>query len=477
MVEEKNRLVEEEESTNLLDWLFLAFKRWKVVLIVFLVVASAASYRTYIKVKSQKAIYISTVRLTLGPGTLEVKTKEGNVVERKYTSPDEIELIGSSLVADQAARILKEKYGYEGSEEKLALEVKGALRIRIPKGRKGLVGANVITISAVSHDPQKAFDIISATLEGYRKQKEQDEKEFFQKSYATFSEQLDTAHKELLKAENTLAAYIVDNEEVIKAMEAYGMSDQEDKDVISASLNERILKLQADISNTEKFILTVKGLAETNRLSALYMISKRYSQLVDVELKELLLNKEETLRRLLTINEEAHPSVIQARGEKEAIEKKVDDEITNAIQEIEEQLDTLQSQEKKLSSLIKSGLYEKLITYNMLKRDIIIKRKVYNNLSEALHQIDLGEKMKYYIELRILEPHKLPVTGIKEFPIRDLVPGLILAIACSMAAIYLLERLDTSIKDIEDVEKSIDLPVLATIPAYYKRRKRKSKEG
>jgi len=424
----------------------------------------------------KRPMYTSKVKLTLGHATLEVKTKEGNVIERKSSNADERFLLSSSLVAKQAAAILREKYGYKNSEDQLASEIKRALKVYRPGRGRSTAPESVVEISAVSGNPQKAYDIVSAVLEGYKRQKEQDEKEFFQKAYETFNDQLDAAHKELLEAENILASYIIDNEKIIRAMETHGMSDQEDQDVISASLNERVLKHQSDVLNLEKFLINIKGLQAANPLSGLTMISKRYSQLVDITLKDMLLEKEEELRRLLTINEEAHPAVIQARGEKDALQVKVNNEIAAAIGEIEAELAKMQAQEKELSSLIASGLYEKLITYNMLKRDIVIKRNIYNNISEALHQIDLGEKMKHYTELRILEPHKLPHKGVKKFPIRDITPGILLALACSVGVAYLLDKFDTSIKDIEELEKLIDLPVLATIPAYYKRGKQKSKE-
>jgi len=476
MAEDKKKLQETEDNSSMLDWLFLVLKRWKIVLLIFIVVASVSSYKTYNKFRIKRPTYVSIVKLTLGHAVLEVKTEEGNVIERKSSDADERLLLGSSIVAKQAAVILREKYGYKGSENELVSEIKHALRINTPRGKRGSAPMNVLEISAVSGDPQRAYDIVSAVLEGYKRQKEQDEKEFFQKAYETFSDQLDAAHKELLEAENTLASYIVDNEKVIRTMEAHGMSDQEDQDVISASLNERVLKHQSNVLNLEKFLINVKGLQSTNPLSGLTMISKRYSQLVDITLKDMFFEKEEDLRRLLTINEEAHPAVIQARGEKDALESKVNNEITAAIEEIEAELAKMQRQEEELSDLIAAGLYEKLIAYNMLKRDIVIKRNIYNNISEALYQIDLGEKVKHYTEFRILEPHKLPYKGIKKFPIRDIAPGILVALACSVGVAYILDRIDTSIKDIEELEKLIDLPVLATIPAYHKRSKQKSKE-
>jgi len=474
MAEDKNKLQETEDNSNMMDWLFLVLKRWKIVLLIFVIVASAASYKTYNKFRMEKPTYTSIVKLTLGHATLEVKTEEGNVIERKSSDADEHLLLSSSLVARQAAAILREKYGYKDSEDQLVSEIKRSLSVYTPGGRSG--NKNVLEISAWSENPQRAYDMVSAVLEGYKKQKEQDEKEFFQKAYETFSDQLDAAHKELLEAENALASYIVNNEKIIRAMETHGMSDQEDQDVISASLNERVLKHQHNVLNLEKFLINIKGLQSTNPLSALTMISKRYSQLVDITLKDMFFEKEEELRRLLTINEEAHPSVIQARGEKDALQGKINNEIAAAIEEIEAELAKMQAQEEELSSLIASGLYEKLIAYNMLKRDIVIKRNIYNNISEALYQIDLGEKVKHYTEFRILEPHKLPYKGIKKFPIRDIAPGILVALACSVGVAYILDRIDTSIKDIEELEKLIDLPVLATIPAYHKRSKQKSKE-
>ena len=102
----------------------------------------------------------------------------------------------------------------------------------------------------------------------------------------------------------------------------------------------------------------------------------------------------------------------------------------------------------------------------MLKTDVITKRKAYDKFGEALHKIDIGEKMKRYAEIKVLEPHMLPQTSEKTIPVQQILMGLMLSFGGSMGLAYLLEKLDRSIKDVKELERLTHKPVIATIPCY-----------
>lgn len=477
-----------EEQISLIDWSRIIFKRWKVVLIVFVIAFSGSFffnlYTTHRKMKRLKPLYTSSVKMMLGPEAIEVKTEEGRIIKRSYSFDSELSLLGSNIVAQQAVVILKEKYRDKEVkdkpvEDKLIKEVRKALMVATPSPVIAREAKNIVNISATSGDPLKAFDIVNAVVEGYRRQKKEDEARFFNDTYRTFTEQLNLARENLHKAEDVLTDFIMENEEIAKAVKVYGIAGIRGKIDVGSKrgLNEKYLELKSEISSLKDFVNSIEELAKTDSLAAHTLISKRYRYLVDLGLKDHLLAKEDELNRLLLINEEAHPEVIRTRGELRSIMNKIDTEIENAIKNMELDLDAFKSQERELSRLIETGVDKKVLAYNMLKRDIEVKRKIYNTLAEQLQRLNIGEKLRRYSETRILEPAKIPTRPSNPIDVKFsqiLLFSITIAIFSSIATVYAMEMLDTSVRDVEQLEKLIDIPVLVTIPWY---RRRKHKKG
>jgi len=482
--QQERHFQEEEESMDIMEILFVILKRWKVATLIFLLVSSLGAYKVYSDFKNQVPIYISSTRISLGRNILEVQNKQGEIIKRTYSINDEIEFLRSDTVAKETALVLKDQFGYSKPDKALVAMVKTSFkgggssddkgenkaakqRSTIRKQEiKGDKAANIITISAYTNDPQNSFDMVSALLTGYQKAKEKEEAKALEKMNKTYLEQSKTAYGQLLAAENVLAQFIKENKNIITVMRSYNLTNQEDKDIISDLLNEKHIEVKDSIIDLEAFLNDIEYLSAKDKLATLSLISKKYGQFVDLNINEIYINKEEKLNELLQINEEAHPAVIQMRGELDTIVRKMDRQIENAKVEINRELNSLKKKSEELSELIETDLYEKLISYNMLKKDVILKRQAYDSLSESLYQVDLGEKLKNFVEIRILEPHKLARVRSNKIDLKAIAVVLFGAAFLSIGVAYGLEKLDTSISDAEELEKIIDLPILATIPKY-----------
>jgi capsular polysaccharide biosynthesis protein len=464
-----------EEEAGIIDWISIIYKRRKIAMISFLISISIASYYLYYTAKTEKPIYTSRTMISLGPQMLEVTTTTGDIIKRKYSLTDEITLLESSLVAQQAAKVLKNKFGYKESEDKLVDIVKGSVNVKTKKSKLGQV-ENTVEISASTRDPKEAFDIITALLEGYRNQKDEEETVFIKNAQDAFNSQVKASYEELLKAENTLAEFIQQNEKIIGSIEKFEMSDLEDKDVISAAPGKKAVELKSKVSEAQSFLKAVRELAERNKVAALSMIARKYNNLVNINLKDMLLEKEKELNEALLINEEIHPDVIKARSNVDVLKQKIDAEILDAIYEIEAEFNDLISQENELAKLMQSDLTEKLITYNMLKKDILLKRNIYNSISQTLKQLDIGENMKRYSETRVLEPPRISYEQTNKIPTQKIALSILAALFISWSSVYITETIDKSIQNIDQLEKLINLPVLATIPAYHHKRQKSEAE-
>lgn len=472
----------EEERISFTEWSRIIFKKWKIILIIFLVVffvsLSFNLYTSHVKAKKQIPVYTSTAKVMIGPEALETQGKGGEIIRRVYSYSNELSLLESNIVASQAAAILKEKYGYEIPKEGLIREVRKSLKVSPPPEKMGQRRENIVDIYATSIIPRRAHDIVKAVLEGYQRQKKEDEDKFFRDTYRTFTQQLNAAHKNLGEAERTLSDFIMENEDIAEVIKTYGLSEGKGKKVTiteDSGISEKYLKVKSEISSVEDFINNIEKLVKKDKLQAFTLIAKRYDQFVDLNLKKALLTKEEELSSLLLINEDAHPEVIRAKGEMASIENKIDNEIEDAIKSMKLDLNTLRSQEKELSRLIEANVHNKIIEYNMLRRDIVVKNDIYNKFAEDLQRLNIGDKLRRYSEMRVLEPAEIPTAPSN--PARAnlgqiMLFSLSLAVFTSIGSVYIMEMLDTSIRDVEQLERLINMPVLVMIPWH---RKYKSK--
>jgi uncharacterized protein involved in exopolysaccharide biosynthesis len=334
-----------------------------------------------------------------------------------------------------------------------------------------------LIVSATSVDPRMAFDIVNAVIEGYIRQKKDDVEQFFVETYKTLSQQLDIARRNLHRTESSLVDFTLKNEDILKAIKTYGSKEKE-RGVLSDDLgiNEQYIKLKSDITATQDFINSVKETAKADRIVALTMIEKVQSNLVDLNLKKLLLEKQEELNRLLIVNEQAHPEVIRAQAEVKSIEYKIDAEIANSVKSMELDLEALRLQEKELAALVQPEVQKKIIAYGILKRDLEVKQKIYHKLAEDLQQLNIGEKLKRYSETKVLETAKLPNNPsayAKQELMKVITISIVVGLFISIGIISIPEMLDMSIKNVGQLEQIIELPVLATIPKHKKMQKPK----
>ncbi|NQT89879.1 MAG: hypothetical protein HQ558_01325 [Candidatus Omnitrophica bacterium] len=479
MKENKN-----EEYISFSSVSHIILRRWKVIAAVFLVTFLISfpfiSIRSFQKAKSEKPVFTAETKIMIGPVALEAVSKEGQVIRRFYSYGSEIAILESNIVAIQAAGILKDM-GYKEPQKQLISEIRSSLEISSPGGKQGPSrgrGGNIVVISATLSSPQKAYDMVRAIADGYLKQKKQDENKFFKDTYETFTRQLEDAKTNLHVAENKLTDFVMTNEEIAEIAKNYGIGAPGRGGTLSedVGISEKYLKIKSEISSLEDLMEGIRTIARSDAIAALSAIAKRNDTLADLNLRKILSEREEDLERLLLVNEDAHPAVIQARSELRSIQNKIKEEIESALNSLRADLDTLKAQDEGLAKLIESDVHKKIVAYNLLKRDIKVKSNIYNKLAEELQQVNLGEKLKRYSELRVLEPAQVPTKPSNPTSAdlsQSVLLSLFISFACSIAAVYGLEMFDTSIKDVEQLEKLIDIPVLVSIPLHRKDHKEK----
>jgi|HubBroStandDraft_6_1064221.scaffolds.fasta_scaffold01953_4 succinoglycan biosynthesis transport protein ExoP len=107
---------------------------------------------------------------------------------------------------------------------------------------------------------------------------------------------------------------------------------------------------------------------------------------------------------------------------------------------------------------------EKSVQYNILKREVDTNRGLYDGLLDRLKQAGVAAGLKES-NIRIVDPAVPPKKPAKPRVALNLSLGLLVGLALGVGAAMLQEHLDNSLKTTEDVERIMQLPALALIPA------------
>jgi succinoglycan biosynthesis transport protein ExoP len=108
-------------------------------------------------------------------------------------------------------------------------------------------------------------------------------------------------------------------------------------------------------------------------------------------------------------------------------------------------------------------LNESAIEYSVLKRDAESNRQLYQDLLQRLKEAGVSAGLRSS-NIRVVDVARTPTYPIKPNVPRNLQLGLLLGLACGIGLAFVLESLDTSIRNMEEVSAISTLPALGTIP-------------
>jgi polysaccharide chain length determinant protein (PEP-CTERM system associated) len=250
-----------------------------------------------------------------------------------------------------------------------------------------------------------------------------------------------------------------------------------------SSMQERLGSLQKQLLEANTPVLTFSKTGDTE-----VKLNLPANQKIQIRQKEL--------ESLLIRYSEKHPDVMRLRAEIVSLEKELEGEKAKAKkspssgpqysdnplkQIIEEQIESLKSsinaiQASNAELRNSIALYQKRVentplrgieltkvtrTYDITLRKYqdLLAKGLESQLSENLEKKQKGE------QFQVVDPANLPLAPLKPNRPLLLLGGLVAGIVGGLAAAFVWDLLDRSLKTSDDLASFIDLPILATIPA------------
>ncbi|NOY70500.1 MAG: AAA family ATPase [Deltaproteobacteria bacterium] len=317
---------------------------------------------------------------------------------------------------------------------------------------------NIINLTVTARTPDEAEKVANTIARAYRQYNIDSNSKRISEIRTFIEKQLEVTLARLKTAEKDLQDYTEKN-----GLVSIGEKNRELLRRIS-KVRDEYQKAREDRSRAEgKLKLFTSGrISGIPDLSAKQLLfSEKNSSLnrSRSQLESLLLQRQ----RLLSMYTEKHPSVVAVENQIKMITRDTQSDLRLMAK-------TLAGNEEKLKTRISSlegelnGLPKKTQELSRLTRAVDLQDKLYTEL-EKKHQEALIQESGKMENVTLVRPALAPV---RPFNIPSnwaiIISGLILGLIIGIVFAFGVEMFDTSMGTIEDVEASLNVPVLGVIP-------------
>ncbi len=453
-----------ETALHAVDYWQVIKNRYGIILLTLLLVFMTAAVITYVMPKKYESFATIEVRprgmgmLPLGNGFSDISA--GRMTPQFFGT--EFEKIKSRNSLMKVVDNLQLVNRWNMDKETALIILKGIVNTQ------NIRGTDLISIRVRHTDKVAARDVAEEIAKAYKEYRAELEGQDAER-------QLDELHKAVRDQEDkvedkrkVLATIALTKGIIYRGNDSYFNQSGVDEDHGAKNalqtfndLEQEKLQLESQISSLLKYdsdqlMVYAAGLALPDNT-----IQRLYPQYLDLK-REL---------EGLTINGlgEKHPTVLAAKDNLNAMKRQLDEGVVNLRATLSAQLDLASNRLAKVE-VRKNETREEAIKRSIDAQDYVDAKRAFETDLELLQTMKLkyiGETISTNMPSDSVQVHDEPV--ISNNPVSpnvtlNLVLGAVVGLIFGLGIAFFLEYLDTSVKSLEDVERYLQMPVLAVIP-------------
>src|SRR5258708_7557688 len=429
----------------------LLSKAWLIILLVVLSLSAAIIYL----IRTPK-IYESRAVIQVDQEAQKFVNTQNNSSNEEFKSVEELTTIAQTLMSDTVLlRVIKanevDKDPLFAPPKKdgspyLDSELVGRFMRKVTVGLRR--GTRLIDISVQDTDPKRAQKLAQSMVTEFISQIF-DQKFSVSKAANDFLiQEADRLKEKLHKSEQALQQYREDHH-AVSLEDKQNITVEKLKELnlkVTQAKSER-LKLEADVAiikqgkaNTPEKLLMLPSVA------ALPVVSELRRELADKESRykaeSQVSGLQESLNRTLVNVGNMVIKSYEAAKSTEAM-------LTTALQE----------QEQAALELNKIA-----IPYNVLEREVESDRALYESILTGMKQTNLNQGLGQKFNIRIIEAPLVSVTPVKPRKLMILALAILGGFVAGNALVIGIAMADSSIRNVNQVEEVLGLPVLTLVP-------------
>ena len=319
----------------------------------------------------------------------------------------------------------------------------------------------LLNINVSNPDPVMARDVANALAQAYIDFNIDNQLKSSQNTLSWLTNHLYEMKKKLEDAEQEFLTF---KQEVrlISPEESQRMITQkmmEFNDAYVQARNRR-LELSTKLKQLEGVSVFGEDISHLRSLIGNPLIETLYGQLVNAEVE---------LSRLSKVFKSKHPKVIEAQTRIDDTRKKIGEELKKVIGNLNAEKDVLLAKEGMLQKTIADFEKEametnkKELNYTILERNVEMNQNLYDTILSRLKEVNITGNVDFS-NIRITEKAVLPRFPSSPTKRRNVMLGIIVGLMIGVGLSFFWEYLDRSIRNEDDVQRYLGLPVLSVIP-------------
>lgn len=460
---------QQETRLHFLDYWRIIRIRKTVIIAVFLLVVITATLVTFILPES----FASTAQIKVDRDKADIQELTSGGTMRfnpydPYFIQTEFEIIQSETILGKVieARNLNEVWGkkyFDGTKLKPS-ETLAMLRNRL--NLRPVRNTTLIDIQVFSENAQEAADLANQIAEAYQQWRLDKGNELVKGGLDSLRKQAREQDEKIAKTTKELSdlrvkLQISDYDAWFTAPQP--LMEQEEYKRYLAARFEREVNYKGHVEQLDKLsALSKKELRD--------VLPGMETDLTLTELINELNAADQKFQALGNDISPKHPDYIKITGQQKLLNEKIDARVSGIMKRLETQVAMLKSE---LDSMVQSveearKLDQEKLTksrpYYDLKRqldDMIDFRRLLTRKIN-LEEIDLNLPKNAQVE--IIERAVAAAKPVRPNKPLNIILGVVIGLVVGVGLAFFIEYLDTSVKTIDDVERSLQSPVLGVIP-------------
>lgn len=186
-------------------------------------------------------------------------------------------------------------------------------------------------------------------------------------------------------------------------------------------------------------------------------------------LKERKQKLEADYQENLKIYKPAYPRMQQLQEQINETQAAINEELSNVRASIRTRYTAARAQEIALGSKVQESKrsilneQDRSIQYNILKRDVDTNRELFEGLLQRLKEVGVAGGVGTN-NISVVDKAEVPGAPYTPNPRRNLMIAIFLGLAGGIGLAFLFEHLDDTLKQSDELEQQLGLPVLGVIP-------------
>jgi polysaccharide chain length determinant protein (PEP-CTERM system associated) len=491
-----------EIQPSLRDFLNILFKRKVQVLVFFISTFCAVAIATF----AMQPIYeaSSQILVKIGRENLYVPTVPGSgnspvvTVHREEQVNSEIEIIKSRTLAEEVVKALDPKAIYKelrdeqsgilalvfGSKTRLSPEEMAVVKLEKDLTVEAVKKANVIQITYRNRNPIVAATVVNTLVEFFL----QRHLDVFKspESYSFFEEQSRLLKEKLTQSEDNLK-YFKEKHHLTSLPEQKSLLLKEASDLRTA-LNQTMSQSTETQHRLDQLRIQLRKVPKTvdqgNEIDHNpYIISSLQARLVELELKQKELTTKYSDENQLVQNVKEDISMVRRTldDQEKKLYGKSRSGMNTTYQRIEEDLFKNEAELKALTAK-QTAQSEQLtehqnqlnklngveVELSHFEREVEVDRQNFRLYLAKFEESRISGAMdsEKIANISIIEPARIPLKPAKPNIPLNLALGFLLGSIGGVGLAFFREYLDDTLEKPEQIEKALQVPVLASVPEF-----------